>query len=381
MDVTVWLACNGHHLKGSLYEEMFVQNVLTRVRELDFRALSAQYRFMDDDGRTRYCDFVIQEGEGVRIAIEVDGYDKRGTGHGMSRSDFLDWQRRQASLVAQGWRVIRFANVDVRDNALRCAELLGLLLRDERSKESHSRSLEQRIRELETAQQLKVAEERASYGEERKELELLKAELVQARQTRKLSQEESRRLEELEQAQLQVKMLERETNIMKTTIWAFTLLLVVVLVLVFQGRVPSNDQAAAGRDVSQLQGAQVAADLDAAAARAQPAPSLAGSSCEQPLPWGMARDHVGKVVAIAGPVVRVGIRDDVRGRPVFITMGQAFPSRQRVDLVIWQDTRSEFLPLLEQGLEGRDVCAFAEVGQREGIPQLVLRDRSELKLR
>ncbi len=46
------------------------------------------------------------------------------------RSDFLDWQRRQASLVAQGWRVIRFANVDVRDNALRCAELLGLLLRD-----------------------------------------------------------------------------------------------------------------------------------------------------------------------------------------------------------------------------------------------------------
>ncbi|MEN1960069.1 hypothetical protein WCE41_07000 [Luteimonas sp. MJ246] len=361
MDVTVWLACNGHHLKDSLYEEMFVQNVLTRVRELDFRALSAQYRFMDDDGRTRYCDFVIQEGEGVRIAIEVDGYDKRGTGHGMSRSDFLDWQRRQASLVAQGWRVIRFANVDVRDNALRCAELLGLLLRDERSKESHSRSLEQRIRELETAQQLKVAEERASYGEERKELELLKAELVQARQTRKLSQEESRRLEELEQAQLQVKMLERETNIMKTTIWAFTLLLVVVLVLVFQGRVPSNDQAAA--------------------ARAQPAPSLAGSSCGQPLPWGMARDHVGKVVAIAGPVVRVGIRDDVRGRPVFITMGQAFPSRQRVDLVIWQDTRSEFLALLEQGLEGRDVCAFAEVGQRDGIPQLVLRSRSELKLR
>lgn len=95
----------------------------------------------------------------------------------------------------------------------------------------------------------------------------------------------------------------------------------------------------------------------------------------------MARDHVGKVVAIAGPVVRVGIRDDVRGRPVFITMGQAFPSRQRVDLVIWQDTRSEFLALLEQGLEGRDVCAFAEVGQRDGIPQLVLRSRSELKLR
>ena len=231
MEVRVWLARNAHLLKDSPFEELFVRNVLTRVRELDFRAVGAQYRFTDDGGRTRYCDFVIQEGEGVRIAIEVDGYDKRGTGSGMSRSDFLDWQRRQASLVAQGWRVIRFANVDVRDQASRCAELLGLLLRDERSKESHSRSLEQRIRELETAQERKVAEERAKYGQERGELERLRAELELARQAGKLSGEESRRLEELEQAQVQVKVLERETNIMKTTIWAFTALLAVVLFL------------------------------------------------------------------------------------------------------------------------------------------------------
>ena len=83
MDVTVWLARNGHLLADSRFEELFVRNVLTRVQELDFRALSAQYRFTDIGGRTRYCDFVLQEGEGVRIAIEVDGYDKRGTGTGM----------------------------------------------------------------------------------------------------------------------------------------------------------------------------------------------------------------------------------------------------------------------------------------------------------
>jgi len=87
------------------------------------------------------------------------------------------------------------------------------------------------------------------------------------------------------------------------------------------------------------------------------------------------------VVAIAGPVVRVAVRDDVRGRPVFITVGQAFPSRQRVDLVIWQGERGEFLPLLDQGLEGRDVCAFAKVGQREGVPQMVLKSAGELRLR
>lgn len=380
MDVTVWLARNGHLLKDSPFEELFVRNVLTRVGALDYRALSAQYRFTDDGGRTRYCDFVIQEGEGVRIAIEVDGYDKRGTGSGMSRSDFLDWQRRQASLVAQGWRVIRFANVDVRDQAARCAELLSLLLRDERSKESHSRSLEQRIRELETAQERKAAEERATYGHERGELERLRAELDLARQANGLSGEESRRLEELEQVQLQVKVLERETNIMKTTIWAFTALLAVVLFLAFQAREPSGgpvaaSQAAVGPAVGAVQ-ANPESEREVAAVS-----SLAGSSCSEPVPWTHARGRVGEVVAIAGPVVRVAIRDDVRGRPVFITMGQAFPSRQRVDLVIWEGERFDFLPLIHSGLEGRDVCAFAEVGQREGVPQMVLRNRSELQLR
>lgn len=381
VDVTVWLARNGHLLKDSPFEELFVRNVLTRVRGLDFRALGAQYRFIDDGGRTRYCDFVIQEGEGVRIAVEVDGYDKRGTGTGMSRSDFVDWQRRQASLVAQGWRVIRFANVDVRDQAPRCAELLGLLLRDERSKESHSRSLEQRIRELETAQERKVAEERAKYGQERGELERLRAELALARQAGKLSGEEGRRLAELEQAQQQVKVLERETNIMKTTIWAFTALLAVVLFLAFQSRGPSEGPAAASQEARGAAALQADAEPAHEVAVAAAAPSLAGSSCEVPLPWTLARDRVGQVVAIAGPVTRVAIREDVRGRPVFITIGQAFPSRSRVDLVIWQGDRAAFQPLLDEGLEGRDVCAFTEVGQREGVPQMVLRNREQLELR
>lgn len=381
MDVTVWLARNGHLLADSRFEELFVRNVLTRVQELDFRALSAQYRFTDIGGRTRYCDFVLQEGEGVRIAIEVDGYDKRGTGTGMSHSDFLDWQRRHASLVAQGWRVIRFANVDVRDDAPRCAELLALLLRDERSKESHSRSLEQRIRELETTQECKVAEERAQYGQKRGELERLKAELALARQALKLTGEESKRLDELEQAQAQVKVLERETNIMKTTIWAFVALLAVVLFLAFQTRGPAGDPEPASQLATRPAVSQLGPSHAPQAAPVYTAPLLAGSSCGEPLPWTLARERAGEVVAIAGPVVRVAVRDDVRGRPVFITVGQAFPSRQRVDLVIWQGERAKFQPLLDQGLEGRDVCAFAAVSERDGIPQLVLKNRGELQLR
>lgn len=58
---------------------MFAQTVLAQVQGLNLNTVTAQYHFQDLDGKNRYCDFVIQEGS-IRIAIEVDGYDKRNTG-------------------------------------------------------------------------------------------------------------------------------------------------------------------------------------------------------------------------------------------------------------------------------------------------------------
>ena len=387
MDLEAWLAKNRHLLADSPYEVLFVTNVLSRLPELDVTALRAQLPFVDDGGRSRYCDFVIQEGTGVRIAIEVDGFDKRGTGQGMTKWEFVDWQRRQASLVALGWRVIRFANTDVRDEPGRCAELLGLLLREVRTQESHSLGLEQRIRELERDSARRVAEQRADYGENTAgELNRLRGELLRAKQAAKLSDTERQRLHELEQTQLVVQALEKEASIMKTTIWALTALMSVLRVLFFLGR-PAGTGSAQETAAVRPPSAETALEREAAGRgmtvhpRAAEPTSLAGSSCSQPLPWSEARGRTGSVVAIAGPVTRVAIRDDVSGRPVFMTVGQPFPSRQRVDLVIWGRDRARFQTLLDAGLEGRDVCVFARIDDRNGVPQIVLGNSVELQLR
>ena len=113
---------------GSEYELLFVTEVLPLVSDLQVNALTAQHHFVDNDGKDRYCNFTIVESETVRVAIEIDGYDKRGTGTGMSYEDFLNWQRRQASLASQGWQVLRFANRDVREEPHRCAEHISRLL-------------------------------------------------------------------------------------------------------------------------------------------------------------------------------------------------------------------------------------------------------------
>ncbi|HLS16563.1 MAG TPA: hypothetical protein VK049_01860 [Paenalcaligenes sp.] len=95
MNFKTWWHHNQHQF-DSRYEELFVVNVLSQITDLDFSTVRAQYPFKDLDGRQRYCDFVIKEGS-IRIAIEVDGYDKTNSGRGMSHDQFVDWQRRQAS--------------------------------------------------------------------------------------------------------------------------------------------------------------------------------------------------------------------------------------------------------------------------------------------
>jgi very-short-patch-repair endonuclease len=79
-------------------------------------------------GRQRRIDFAIEEGEFVRLAIEVDGYDKTGSGTGWTRAEHDDFLSRQTSVVTEGWRVLRFSNRRVRDEPEACIESIALNL-------------------------------------------------------------------------------------------------------------------------------------------------------------------------------------------------------------------------------------------------------------
>ena len=169
---------------------------------------------------------------------------------------------------------------------------------------------------------------------------------------------------------------------MKTTIWALTGLMALLLVLFFMDRAPPAQQLPPRQTIIEqpVQQQPAHARPEPVALPADP-PSLAGSSCTHPLPWQEARNRIGETVAVAGPVVRIAEPEDVRGQPVFITIGRSFPSRDRLDVVIWGNRRSEFSDALAQDLQGRDLCVLGEIGQREGVPQMVLRHRMELQVR
>lgn len=100
----------------SHYEYTFAQKVLSRVPGLSPDHVTPQQEFVDVNGRTRRMDFAIVR-NGQRVAVEVDGFDKKGNGGGMTSAEHADYALRERSMTAEGWQVLRFANREIYDDA------------------------------------------------------------------------------------------------------------------------------------------------------------------------------------------------------------------------------------------------------------------------
>lgn len=397
MNIEDWLSQNSRYLAND-WERMFVKAVLSRVDELDWESIQAQMSFRDRDGKQRYADFAIAEGDHLKIAIEVDGYDKTGRGTGMTHAEFVDWQRRQNALTDQGWFVLRFANRDVRDHPDRCAEHIDLLLRKKRQEMSHHESIHKKIialeGELETAHE-KVAEKakKQSYLVERERTEAkeaikkqkgLEKELREARRqmkraenapeldTReaeelaalnKAQEEELEKLKsEVEKQAAQIEEGEGEQDKMKTAIWAFAVVIITamgMLVWVTSSRAPSESASESGFRESSVS---------------------IGENCTNPATWKNAQNYLDRRAALEGPVEGVTYRSQSPGQPTWINIGAPFPDNDRLVLVIWGRNRDQFESLLSRLSTGQTICAIGEVSEYRGTAQIELERVDQIKL-
>jgi len=376
-----WLTNFGGKLDTN-YERQFVLKVLPEIPDFNFSALTPQFPFIDSDGKNRRCDFVIQEGDNVRIAVEIDGYDKTGTGNGQSMSEFVDWNRRQTALVTQDWRLLRFPNVEVRDYPGRCAEHVALLLRKERSKSAHSDQLRHKIDQLERS--TLVAKERyendhleksilaaKSLETLEKELALAYRNLDHAQKTEALDSYSEARLEELNEAQNHIEILEEDASAMKTTIWAFTFLLAVIILALVLTPLIDKESTDPQPNISSISQPQVVQPTSSKLPESQAQLVVRGEDCRRPIGWREATDFIGQTVAVSGIVLDVTSRPDVNGQPTWITVGANFPN-PRLTLTIWGANRNEFNSDLLGMLEGKRVCAYGEIETYKGNAQIEL---------
>ncbi len=126
---------HGDYIKASsAYEHLFLTEVIFKIPELHPEDLVGQYKFEDDNGKTRLIDFAILIGGMPSIAIEVDGYDKTGSGSGMSKDEWGDFTYRQNQITMREMTLLRFSNREISRNPHSAISLIQKAIQQQKNK-------------------------------------------------------------------------------------------------------------------------------------------------------------------------------------------------------------------------------------------------------
>jgi len=110
----------GSHIS---YEWEFAKAVLRNVSGLPASRVTPQQEFVGENGQILHMDFGI-EVNGHKIAVEVEGFDKTGSGMGKTMSEHNNWAARQRALEKLGWKVIAITNKDFMTNPVKYQRII-----------------------------------------------------------------------------------------------------------------------------------------------------------------------------------------------------------------------------------------------------------------
>ncbi len=91
-----------------------------------------------------------------------------------------------------------------------------------------------------------------------------------------------------------------------------------------------------------------------------------------------AKNHIGKTATVCGVVASATYASRSKGKPTFLDLDKPYPNPIFVAL-IWEDDRPKF-GAPETELKGKRICVTGEIKQYRGRPEVVLRDRDQLKI-
>jgi very-short-patch-repair endonuclease len=363
------------------WELRFVDQVLRHVRDLDFANVEAQTEFRDRDGTLRRIDFTVTTPGGVRIALEVDGWDQTGSGSGATARQFAAARRREQSMVSQGWRLMRFANRNVKDNPRECAANISDVLRFERELVARAKGAEEEVR---AAQERAVAAEAqlayllaSSTAPAYDDVEASRAIVIRERERfasavhdaaiTVLPANEADRIAQAERSRAaEVWNLDREFARVTDRI--------------------ERDHRSIKRAIAALGAGLVAVAVLAVAlqrgddpSRITSAGAVGQGACADAIPWEEARSYVGQSATISGPVVSATYRELSSGKPTFLNIGAPFGDDSRFVVVIFGESRSKFPTAPESRYDGRQIAVTGTVDEYRGVPQVVVNTPSAIE--
>lgn len=95
--------------------------------------------------------------------------------------------------------------------------------------------------------------------------------------------------------------------------------------------------------------------------------------------WSDVKNHIGEVVTMKGMFMWAGLGKNVKS-PVWLNIGAAYPNRDRVDLLIWPESKSFFPDLIDGSLEGKYLCVRGKARVYKGIVQIELTSPNQVSI-
>lgn len=92
-----------------------------------------------------------------------------------------------------------------------------------------------------------------------------------------------------------------------------------------------------------------------------------------------AGDHVGETRTVCGHVAGTHYAESTRGGPTFLNLDEPYP-RHIFTVVIWRRDRGKFRQAPERFYDGLRICVTGKIGSHEGIPQIIVRDPSQIEI-
>ena len=120
-------------IKHTEFEWDFAMDVIPAVIGLQPSQVTPQHPFVGIDGRQYHMDFAIVT-EKVKIAIELEGFDKDNSGSGQSKKQHDEFNRRIQSLTALGWKPLTITNAQFKSDPMHYAHLIRQIILEPNSK-------------------------------------------------------------------------------------------------------------------------------------------------------------------------------------------------------------------------------------------------------
>ena len=120
-------------IKHTEFEWDFAMDVIPAVIGLQPSQVTPQHPFVGIDGRQYHMDFAIVT-EKVKIAIELEGFDKDNSGSGQSKKQHDEFNRRIQSLTALGWKPLTITNAQFKSDPMHYANLIRQIILEPNSK-------------------------------------------------------------------------------------------------------------------------------------------------------------------------------------------------------------------------------------------------------